>query len=151
LEFVMRKSQPRSDDLDRLFQKELQDEEFSRTWAESEPKRALAIKLVRLRTDGNLTQSELAEKAGWHKSYVSRLESASGPMPDLRTIVKYTAACGAAAGLVFGPAERGGVRPSYTVSLSGMSAGREITTRKKGLGRKRAIALHATRKLTEAR
>lgn len=71
-------------------------------WDASEQKRAIALALVRLRTHARLTQSELAERTGWHKSFVSRLESASDTsIPDTETILRYGKACQTVVSLVF--------------------------------------------------
>lgn len=58
-------------------------------------KRALAMLLVGLRKREDLTQSELADAAGWDKAFVSRLESAGDQLPNLETIVRYAKVCGA--------------------------------------------------------
>ena len=55
-----------------------------------------------MRKEANLTQAELAERAGWDTGYISRLESATGGIPQLGTIARYTQACGQVVGLTFG-------------------------------------------------
>lgn len=74
---------------------------FRRAWESSEPKRAIATALVRLRNQAGRTQTEVAEAAGWDKAFVSRLESAAGPVPDTATLARYAAACDSVVGLVF--------------------------------------------------
>jgi transcriptional regulator with XRE-family HTH domain len=75
--------------------------DFRAEWETSEPKRRIAATLVRLRIRAGRTQSELAQLAGWDKAYVSRLESASGAVPDVQTIARYAQACDTSVGLVF--------------------------------------------------
>ena len=77
------------------------DPEFRRQWEASSAKRAIAIALVRMRSEAGRTQSEIAERAHWDKAFVSRLEGARGPVPDTATLMRYAAACGRAVGLVF--------------------------------------------------
>ena len=88
-------------------------------WDASLPKRRMALALVHLRKRAGLTQVELAEKAGWDKAFVSRLESASGGMPDSATLVRYAECCGAVAGFVFGVPAAQGVHIVDAVTLSG--------------------------------
>jgi len=68
-------------------------------WGKSKQKRELSEFLLRARYRAGLNQSQLAERAGWDKSFVSRMESAFSPVPDLATISRYMAACGEAVGL----------------------------------------------------
>ena len=68
-------------------------------WGKSKQKRELSEFLLRARCRAGLNQSQLAERAGWDKSFVSRMESAFSPVPDLATISRYMAACGEAVGL----------------------------------------------------
>jgi transcriptional regulator with XRE-family HTH domain len=82
------------------------DPEFRRLWEGTEAKRAIATSLVRLRKQAGRTQSEIAERAGWDKAFVSRLEGASGAMPDTLTLARYAAACGQALALVFAAVEK---------------------------------------------
>lgn len=88
------------------FRRELLDSRpgFRHAWEASEPKRAIALALVRLRTQAGRTQTQIAEAAGWDKGFVSRLESAAGPVPDIATITRYAAACDVVVGLVFASA-----------------------------------------------
>jgi len=65
-------------------------------------KRALAIALVTVRKKLVLTQTQLAERAGFKQSFVSKLESPSGPMPETETIHRYAKACGVQAVVSFG-------------------------------------------------
>lgn len=98
--------------------------EFARAWNALEGKRQIVTVLLRLRARANLTQKELAEKAGWPPSFVSRLESFPRDgeklyMPDIATISRYVEVCGSSLGLVFAePAGRGaGLHISEAVGL----------------------------------
>lgn len=93
--------------------------ELKREWEASLPKRKMALALVRLRKHAGLTQAELAAKAGWDKGYVSRVESASGGVPDSATIMRYADACGGHAGVVFAIPDAGKLHIVDVVTLSG--------------------------------
>jgi transcriptional regulator with XRE-family HTH domain len=69
-------------------------------WEETALARGVALTLVRMRRGAALNQRQLAAKANWDKSHVSRLESATNGVPDLATIVRYASACGATVSLV---------------------------------------------------
>lgn len=69
-------------------------------WDRAEQKRKLSMFLVNMRTSAGFTQRQLAEAVRWDKSFISRLEAASGPVPALETISKYAQACGFNIGLV---------------------------------------------------
>jgi DNA-binding XRE family transcriptional regulator len=58
-------------------------------------KRNLALALRSLRRWAGLTQADLAERAGLSQSHVSKIESATGPMPSTETLHRYAAACDA--------------------------------------------------------
>jgi transcriptional regulator with XRE-family HTH domain len=72
----------------------------------SRAKRAIAMALVGIRKIAGLTQTELAARAGWDKAFVSRLEGASGGLPQLETLVRYAGICGAPLRLVVGEINR---------------------------------------------
>jgi transcriptional regulator with XRE-family HTH domain len=74
--------------------------ELKRAWDEGALARGIALTLVRLRRDANLTQGQVAARANWDKAHVSRLESASNGVPDLATVVRYASACGGTISLV---------------------------------------------------
>jgi transcriptional regulator with XRE-family HTH domain len=62
--------------------------------------------LARIRKYAGLTHKDICSKTGWNKSFVSRLETASGAMPDSQTITRFADACGLRVGLlVYKPAE----------------------------------------------
>lgn len=75
--------------------------EVRQLWDASQTKRDMALALVRLRQRAQLSQAQLAERAGWQKSYVSRLEAASDFFPDTETIRRYAEACGGVVSVVF--------------------------------------------------
>jgi transcriptional regulator with XRE-family HTH domain len=89
-----------------------------RLWDANHSRRSIVLALVRLRKQANLTQKELAEKAGWDTGYVSRLESASGGIPDLGTITRYATACDRSVGLMFGTVSPAGIHIEDAVTLS---------------------------------
>src|SRR5512138_2254366 len=96
-----------------LLEVQLRNPAFRAAWDALEPKRRLVPALLRLRAQANLTQKELAAKAGWHPAFVSRLESFPGAgekvaMPDLATLETYARACGCELGLVFARPKRRG-------------------------------------------
>lgn len=82
--------------------------ELRKRWQEGKARRDLALMLTRLRTDAELTQSELAERLGWDQPRVSRMESVSGPQPTAESVASYAKACGADAGYVFAVKDTGG-------------------------------------------
>ncbi len=77
-------------------------------WDETALARGVALTLVRMRRAAGLAQGEVAARAGWNKSHVSRLESATNGVPDLATIVRYATACRMTVSLLAArPGERG--------------------------------------------
>jgi transcriptional regulator with XRE-family HTH domain len=99
------------------------DPAFRSAWKALEPKRRVVAALLRLRSQANLSQKEVAERAGWHPAFVSRLESFPREgeklyMPDLATLVIYAAACGCDLGLVFGRATAPGARIDIAATAS---------------------------------
>jgi transcriptional regulator with XRE-family HTH domain len=100
------------------------DPEFRSLWEGNAAKRAIAIALVRMRKQAGRSQSEIAERAGWDKAFVSRLESAAaGVNPDTKTLVRYAAACGKALGLVFASVEADRAHVIDAVTLAAPAAG----------------------------
>ena len=75
-------------------------------WEAHQPRREIALAFVHIRTRAGLSQAEVAKRAGWNKSYVSRLESMdNGSVPDTETLARYARACEMDLGLVFAKAE----------------------------------------------
>lgn len=90
-------------DIDQLVAEETKnDPEFAALWQKTAQRRALSQVLVRLRKGKNLTQKQLAARAGWDQAFVSRLESATGGWPDLHTLRRYAWACGEILSIAFG-------------------------------------------------
>jgi transcriptional regulator with XRE-family HTH domain len=79
--------------------------EAAAAWERIQPALQLVLMLVRLRKSRGLTQAAIAERAGWDKSFVSRLERPGDRMPDLLTVNRYLEACDARAGLVVATAD----------------------------------------------
>jgi transcriptional regulator with XRE-family HTH domain len=104
------------------------DPKLKEAWDALETKRRLVTSLLRLRRKANLTQRELAERAGWQPSFVSRLESfpRTGEqlfMPDVETLNRYAEACGSHLGLVFAEPKSRGNNLHVSASLGfGVSA-----------------------------
>lgn len=71
-------------------------------WDATRGKREIGLMLARIRKAAQLTQKELAERTGWDKAFISRLEGAQGGIPDTQTMARYADACGATIGLVVG-------------------------------------------------
>ena len=105
-----------------------EDPELKRAWDALETKRRIVASLLRLRHKANLTQRELAERAGWRPSFVSRLESfpQGGEklfMPDVTTLMRYAEVCDSNLGLVFAqPKKRGKVLHVSASTALGTSA-----------------------------
>ncbi|WP_193370369.1 helix-turn-helix domain-containing protein [Pelagibius marinus] len=108
-------TRPEAPSFEALLEEELSDPEFRKAWSTLEPKRCIVTALLRLRAQANLSQKELAERAGWHPAFVSRLESFPREgerlyMPDLATLETYARACGCELGLVFARPKGRGTR-----------------------------------------
>jgi transcriptional regulator with XRE-family HTH domain len=66
---------------------QIKDPAFRQAWEESELSYQIARALIKLRLDLNLTQQELARKAGVPQSVIARLESGKH-LPSLRSLEK---------------------------------------------------------------
>jgi transcriptional regulator with XRE-family HTH domain len=86
-------------------------------WRETKPRRRISLMLVRLRKERGLSQKQIAERAGWDKAFVSRLESSSDRLPDSDTVARYAAACGLTAGVVIGEPDSSYMRVLGAVTL----------------------------------
>ncbi|MBI3676890.1 MAG: helix-turn-helix domain-containing protein [Proteobacteria bacterium] len=84
-------------------------DDFRLAHEKSRFKRAIAMALVGIRKGAGLTQTELANRAGWDKAYVSRLEGASGGLPELETLMHYANVCRAPLRLAVGDPVYGNV------------------------------------------
>lgn len=83
-----------------------EDPEFRKAWEALELKRKVVTGLLHLRAKANLTQKELAERAGWDPAFVCRLESFPREgeklyMPDLKTLMQYAEACDSELSMMF--------------------------------------------------
>jgi transcriptional regulator with XRE-family HTH domain len=116
-------SERRAGSFDVLQERMLRDDpEYRRLWEATEPKRKIAIALVRMRKQAGRTQSDVAQRAGWDKAFVSRLEGASGAVPDTSTLARYAEACGRSVGLVFLEVEDDRAKVIDAVTLSAPAA-----------------------------
>ena len=66
-----------------------------------QPRIDLAKALYQLRRQANLTQKQVAKAMDKEQSFVSRMESVTGPFPDSNSISSYAHACHATMGYVF--------------------------------------------------
>lgn len=81
--------------------------ETKELWERAQPALQIALLFTRMRKAKGLTQSDVAGRAEWDKSYVSRLESGQGGIPDIATFSRYASACGVFGGLIVGtPSDR---------------------------------------------
>lgn len=114
-----------SDALEQLRDKRIaEDPDLRKAWEALEAKRKIVRVLRDLRARANLTQKDVAERAEWPPSFVSRLESFPREgeklyMPDVMTIQRYAEVCGSDLNLIFAePAGRGsGIHISGAVGL----------------------------------
>jgi transcriptional regulator with XRE-family HTH domain len=96
-------------------------------WEQLQPALELILMLVRLRKSRGLTQAQVAERAGWDKSFVSRLERPNEQMPDLTTIARYLEACHAQVGLVVASTDTAApVHVEDAVALGGGKASQHL-------------------------
>jgi len=89
---------------------QLRDPAFRQAWEESELSYQVARALIKLRLDLNITQEELARRAGVPQSVIARLESGRH-LPSLRSLEKIARKLGLQVklDLVPGPAAGDGV------------------------------------------
>lgn len=97
--------------------------QVNKLWLETEPRRRISLMLVRLRKERGLSQKQIAERAGWDKAFVSRLESSSDRVPDSDTVARYAKACGLTAGVVI--SERPDLRHMRVLGAVTLHAGFE--------------------------
>jgi transcriptional regulator with XRE-family HTH domain len=69
-------------------------------WDETEAQRGVGKALALYRHERGLSQKDIAERTGWDKGFVSRLEGAQGGVPETKTLARYVEACGARLGVV---------------------------------------------------
>jgi transcriptional regulator with XRE-family HTH domain len=70
-------------------------------WNSTSKVRSIAAVLATVRTQAGLSQKQVAEKTGWDKAFVSKLESGTSGAPDLSTIARFAEACSVNAEIVF--------------------------------------------------
>ncbi len=63
-------------------------------WDETERKRSIGAALAMFRGERGLSQTEVADRAGLNKTFVSGLEGADGGYPETATLARYVEACG---------------------------------------------------------
>lgn len=88
------------------------DPAFREAYEANRPRRELALALRRMRKARGLTQADVAARTGMSQSHVSKLEAATGPMPELDTMRRYAEACGMAIRIDFQPLTAGAARPA---------------------------------------
>lgn len=79
--------------LDQVIEEHRADPEFREAWDESEFARQFAIRVVRYRTENDLTQADLGALVGMSQPAIARLESGE-ETPTLKTLRKITEATG---------------------------------------------------------
>jgi transcriptional regulator with XRE-family HTH domain len=79
------------------------DPQFAEEMKQRQPRIDLAMVLVDLRRSADMTQKQVATIMGKDQSFISKMESASGPIPDAKSIAAYSHACKAGFGYIFVP------------------------------------------------
>ena len=69
-------------------------------WTKTALKRRIASMFARMRMAKDVSQKDIADRTGWDKGFLSRLESTQGGLPDINTIARFAEACDLAIGLV---------------------------------------------------
>lgn len=82
-----RKENPKYITWKRLKKELLKDPEFKKAYEELEPEYQLARSLIAARLKKNLTQAQLAQKAGTKQSAISRIENMTS-LPSVSTLKK---------------------------------------------------------------
>jgi transcriptional regulator with XRE-family HTH domain len=78
----------------------LKSKDNRKLWDQTERKRGVAMALAQYRHERGVSQKDIAERTGWDKGFVSRLEGAQGGVPETKTLARYVEACGARLGVV---------------------------------------------------
>ncbi|WP_436399493.1 helix-turn-helix domain-containing protein [Roseobacter sp. S98] len=71
------------------------DPALAESWDRNKAKRDMALLFRSLRKKAGLTQTELAERSGLSQSHISKMESATGALPEIQSCSRYFHACGA--------------------------------------------------------
>lgn len=110
-----RKSTTSADDLKKRLLRERPD--FQEEWDRTASRRQIALALRGMRISVELTQTELAERAGWKQAFVAKLESLDqSSIPDLETIKRYAEACGHEPAIFFVKREKHNRRTSLKIT-----------------------------------
>jgi transcriptional regulator with XRE-family HTH domain len=88
-------------------------------WTGHESGRDFGLLFARMRKQAGLLQKDVAERTGWDKAFVSRLESGQGAVPDVQTLARFAEACGATAGVVFGREAEGAIHIIDAMAMPG--------------------------------
>lgn len=73
----------------------IEDPALADSWDRNRAKRDMALLFRSLRKKAGLTQVELAERSGLSQSHISKMESATGALPEIQSCSRYFHACGA--------------------------------------------------------
>lgn len=76
-----------------VLEEQRQDAAFRAEWDRTAFARDVALRIVRYRTENNLTQTALARQVGMTQSVIARLESGDQP-PSIQTLAKLSAGTG---------------------------------------------------------
>lgn len=76
-----------------VIEEQRQDPAFRAEWDRTAFARDVALRILRYRTDNNLTQTALARQVGMTQSVIARLESGDQP-PSIQTLAKLSAGTG---------------------------------------------------------
>ena len=71
----------------------LDNDEFRQEYDAQAEEFTIAARLIKARSQANLTQSQVAQRMGTTQSVVARLESGN-PLPSLRSLTRYAEAVG---------------------------------------------------------
>jgi ribosome-binding protein aMBF1 (putative translation factor) len=82
----------------------MQNEEFRAEYQKADAEFQIVEALVRARTEGNISQAELAKRMGTTQSAIARMEG-GGVSPSLATLRRYAAAAGLKLEINLVPAE----------------------------------------------
>ncbi|WP_300031442.1 helix-turn-helix transcriptional regulator [uncultured Roseobacter sp.] len=72
-----------------------EDPELAESYDRNKAKRDMALLFRSLRKKAGLTQVELAERSGLSQSHISKMEAATGALPEIQSCSRYFHACGA--------------------------------------------------------
>ena len=81
---------------DALLDEMLEDAEFARLYEEAGRKWDLVLQIGRLRAETNMTQEDLAQRAGTSRQLISRLENGDCTRVNINTLSRIAGALGAA-------------------------------------------------------